>query len=137
MSCGIQGYVMLVLVLILSIIAPARADRSADVSRYRSIDRINYGVIFNHVGSVQPTTGIWRHVFRVPLPHHAFGQVFTVSDRVELNGTWIRRSHCLREIDSDSSQHTNLCRKYLKHLRFLIQVGQGRRVLMVLLIVFA
>ena len=86
------------------------------------IDKMNYGVIFHNKGVFRPTTALWRHIFRVPLPNYDSGWVQeTLNPDKMKHGSMQNRIECVKFIQGQGN-NPYLCQKFLRHMSFMLEI---------------
>jgi len=89
----------------------------------RTVNRINYGVVFENVGSVLPTTSIARHTFKLILPLQKDAQDFEIMRSMDLMNS--NRLPCMgEEAGIGEREHNALCHKFKRNLNFLSQINR-------------
>ena len=129
LRCNVRGYLLpLLLMLIWSFVLTndvnaARGPNDCD----KSINRINYGVVFHYVGETRPTTSIWHHTLRIQMPTYGLESELLKTNTNDLTDRTSQWSPCLRQLDGEQGRKIiahPLCRRFLKTVRFLIQISK-------------
>ena len=97
-----------------------------DEESYKNLDvnRINYGVIFHHMGMTKPVTAIWRHTFKVPMPSHRLEEDLKISEEMDLTETFNKQTPCSRYKGGPGvAGYVAFCKRILRQIEFLIEIG--------------
>jgi len=88
----------------------------------RTVNRINYGVIFKYAGQIVPTTNLLRHTFKISLPMRRDAEDFKFVEKMDFMNH--EKKPCLRELEDRKIEVHSVCQKFLKNIEFLMQISK-------------
>src|SRR6267154_1432308 len=112
------------LILLLSVIILCVESRSVlenERLEDQTVNRINYGVIFNYIGKIKPTTTLLRHTFKIGLPMKKDSEDAEFMERLDVMSN--NKHVCGHEREEGESQVHTFCQKFLKNFEFLKEVS--------------
>lgn len=102
------------------------------VQSLEGVNRLNYGLMFEHITEQKPVTAIWQHAFKISLPKHEFGNEFTYGNvapslsarEIKNMETWIGCLEASEKNFAHVAKAGTLCGKFSRNVRFLVKIAR-------------
>ncbi len=109
-----------ILFSLLLLLSAGQIAEAADAEG-KSINRINYGVFFDYVGQIMPTTNILRHTFKVALPLKRSSDEMEFMKHMDIMNQ--RQLPCLTEMGNEGMEIHPVCKRFMRNIDFLLELA--------------